>query len=167
MSGAGSRSLAKRNKPRSITFRIPTPPAKKNRMQIITVPVKNKKTGDYVRDQWGNKKYRSMVQPNKESRDAEKAIAELCRTAVRKAGRQPLYGENDIQVDCVWDVEHGHVDVTVTDLGPPPKKHRGRNKDLVNMGAVVYDAMNGIAYKDDRQIAKTSWRKAVLGEEAD
>jgi Holliday junction resolvase RusA-like endonuclease len=81
--------------------------------------------------------------------------------AVQAAGWQPVSGPVEVEIECVFS---------------RPKSHKRRRGGVVrsapkiplpdwdNLGKGVCDALNGIAYEDDKQIACGSTRKRYAEE---
>lgn len=119
------------------------PPAKKNRMEIRT-------TGP-VCPACGRRR-NIWPAPNKEVQRFEHKLRKQALMAL--PGPASLYGLNDVEVRMVWHVASKTFAIAVDDLGPPPKRYAGRNKDLVNMPGACLDALQGIIYHDDKQVAR-------------
>lgn len=89
------------------------------------------------------------------------------RQAVRRATQGvplPLFGElDDVHVRVVWLWRRSRLRVTIESMGPPPTRGRskatGRTRDMHNMLDTLLDALQGVAFRDDRQVARLSMRK--------
>lgn len=99
------------------------------------------------------------VAPNKRVEQEEKLIAGLTRVEMSRAKAKAIPAANDVAMTVT--IIHGKAkvqdrcEVTVQDLGPPPKRKRtGRRLDAINVPAIIADALNRIAYDDDRQITR-------------
>ena len=67
--------------------------------------------------------------------------------------------DDDVSVEIIIDVPRQVAVVEVRRLGPKPSGRTGRGKDLDNMASTILDAMNKVAYGDDRQVADLHIRK--------
>lgn len=103
----------------------------------------------------------------------ERIRAELLTVlGVGEGACEPLYGTDAIERELVWLVDERAVEVTWRSLGPDDRAGCG-NRDLVNLAAVIDDAVGsiirgpkrarvrlpGLVYVDDRQIARASERR--------
>ena len=84
----------------------------------------------------------------KETREYEKLISELY------VGN--LFADNPLEVELVFD--NDKTTIVITELKPPknPSKLRG---DIDNYAKAILDALNGVAYTDDKQIVSLKLRK--------
>jgi hypothetical protein len=90
-----------------------------------------------------------------------KGMAWNARTG-RPGGRsaEPLFPDEDIAVNITHHVFEDSVEVEVCTCGPQPKGKTGRGRDLDNLASTILDALNGIAYDDDRQVAWLQVKRA-------
>lgn len=91
---------------------------------------------------------RHMTFTPKATRDAEAALG------AQWAG-DPLQGPIAVLLG-LWD---DHIDVSV-DVCPEPVSPKLRRGDIDNYTKLVLDALNGVAWVDDRQIAQLGVRKS-------
>ena len=74
-------------------------------------------------------------------------------------GAGPLFGaHDDCRVDLVHRVSDDAVVVTVSRLGAPQRVagKTGRRRDVHNLIDTLCDALQGVLYHDDRQLAHVS-----------
>ena len=90
---------------------------------------------------------RHMTFTPKATRDAEAALG-------AQWAAQPVEGPIAVFLG-LWD---DHVDVSV-DVCPEPVSPKLRRGDIDNYVKLIFDALNGVAWVDDRQIAALSVRK--------
>ena len=112
-------------------------PSKKNRMRIARVG--------------GGANARPILVKDSVVRKAEVGIREKARVL----GGFPKEAELEMRV--LWDVVRGVVTVEleeVSRLPARPRKKTGRVRDVINMPAVIADALEGLAYVDDAQIRR-------------
>lgn len=123
-------------------------PSLKNTKQLIT----NSRTG----------KMAMRTDPN--VKKAVRAIRDDLRLEIGDR-ELPLFGENDVGRLLDWNPDAKEITATWWDLGPYGKKQTGRRRDLVNLAALLDDAVGrerigkklhgpGLIYRDDAQIAE-------------
>ncbi len=91
------------------------------------------------------------------------------RIAVLRCRLRSLFADHDVAIEIEERISPkagGDVArVTVRDLGQPPKRRRsGRKHDLVNIAAVVTDALQGIAYDDDCQVVRELTHRTFIAQ---
>lgn len=95
-----------------------------------------------------------FVQASEGARMAEEAIA-LCALAAlpkRLTRHGPAFGDNYVAVRLTLDEDAEQTTVEIQDLGPQPKTgRRHTRRDVHNVADVFMDALQGIAFRDDRQ----------------
>ena len=142
-------------KPKPFRLRLPFIPAsKKNRPEIR----KSKRS----QKRW--------VSPSRKAQRDEKAIHILAILEAQKhkltgsgeAWEGTVFGDHDVHVEVTWMVPSDEVEVLVVDLGPKPKRGRsGRSRDAVNIPAVILDALPGVIFDDDKQVAELVVRRVL------
>lgn len=143
----------------TLRFTVPTPPAAKNSRRIFRTgavcPKCRKPTGHL-----GS----SM---SDEARHAREKIIEEAVDALRRQApqafseRRPLLPDEDVGVTVVHNVKNDTADVVIEKRGPKPagKGPTGRRRDVTNVPELVLDAVQGIAYHNDNQVADLRvWR---------
>jgi hypothetical protein len=134
-----------------IVFEVPPPHSKKNNTQ----PMRRGKHGPI------------RIGPRAVVRREARAMRQLVFEAIAQLGVVgPLFGcEDDIDMQVEHVLGRDVVRVTVTRLGPPLAVHgrTGRRRDLVNLFDSIADAMNGVLYGDDRQVARCGGRRCLGG----
>lgn len=88
---------------------------------------------------------------------AEKCIRALVIEATHKD--RPLWLTEDCELSYVESVNGKSMTVTVRPIGPQPKGRSGRWHDLHGTLETIADALQGVTYEDDRQIAQFSGRR--------
>ena len=83
---------------------------------------------------------------------AVRAAAIEALTELRESVIEPMFGDDDIRVVIRHMVEDDSVVVEVSSDGPKPKGKNGRSRDLDNMASTILDALQGLAYVDDRAV---------------
>jgi hypothetical protein len=69
-------------------------------------------------------------------------------------GMEALFGPDDsIGVKIVHEVATGLVHVEVWSEGPKPAGKTGRGRDIDNMATAILDAIQGVAFGNDRQVS--------------
>lgn len=126
-----------------LIFRIPfVPVSKKNNTRRITV------------------RGRPMIAPTRQVKSEQMAIACAAWEAI---GGSPvdgaLFRANEVAVTITRHVADECVTVEIEDLGPPPKGRTGRDRDTQNLADTICDALNGIAWDDDRQVQTITIRR--------
>lgn len=126
-----------------LTFTIPfVPVSKKNNTHRITV------SG------------RPMIAPTKKVKREQITIANAALLAITRGGLFHVpFRANEVSVTIVRHVAAETVTVTIEDLGPPPKGRTGRDRDTQNLADTICDALNGIAWNDDRQVQSITIRR--------
>ncbi len=77
------------------------------------------------------------------------------RFAARDAGARPLEGPVSIEIEARWPLPRSRY----RKRGPVPVEWRTKAPDLDNVVKSVTDALNGIAYADDSQVAEIrAWK---------
>jgi Holliday junction resolvase RusA-like endonuclease len=99
---------------------------------------------------------RSWIAPNHSCEVCESYI----RTMAERVRHRSL-GDDEIAMEVEWDVQAGVVTVRVHSLGPRPSGRRktGRARDVINLPAILADALQGVVYDDDRQIKELTVRR--------
>lgn len=128
-----------------LIFRVPfVPRSKKNNM----VPIRA-----------GGRRF---IGPSQALRSEERAIAQIAQAAIAAAGLPPVpFGQREVLMVINRDVLAEELTVEVWDLGDPPKGRTGRDHDTQNLGEVICDALNGVAWDDDRQIRDYVVRRQI------
>jgi len=73
--------------------------------------------------------------------------------------RQPFEDDDEIEMSVVWLVNHDRVKVSIQATGKRPKKGRYGRADATNLIAIIADALQGVLYHNDRQVAKATIEK--------
>lgn len=125
-----------------LTFTIPfVPVSKKNNTHRITV------------------RGRPMIAPTKKVKDQQRTIGALFTQAVGRWFGPTFFGAEEVAVTITRHVAAETVTVTIENLGPPPKGRTGRDRDTQNLADTICDALNGIAWNDDRQVQSITIRR--------
>ena len=125
-----------------LRFTVPAPSSSKNSRQLFV-----------------NAKGKPGSLPSKRAKASKRQIQAAALTAINELegelARGSLFGaEDDIQVDMLFDAETQEAHIVVSRSGPKPTKgNTGRGRDLDNMLSTVLDALQGIAYADDKQVS--------------
>lgn len=117
-----------------IRFKIPTPASSKNSRMLVTI----------------GGRPRSIK--NAKARASAADVIEAAANAMRMAAARRI-DDDDVRVTIVYDVESETCAVEVASIGPRPKGRTGRRRDVANLPEVVLDALQGIAYGNDNQVA--------------
>lgn len=92
----------------------------------------------------------------------ELAIAMQLQSLIAKGGwPRPLFGRDEVRVECVHRVLARKVDVLVRRLWATPKGITGRRRDVTNISPLILDAMQGYAYEDDDQVGEHEIRRVI------
>lgn len=140
-----------------LTFRIPfVPVSKKNNTRRITV------------------RGRPMIAPSRQVVNQQRTIKALAFQAIGadavqaaqtlflgalRSDAPTCFGRNEVAVTITRHVADECVTVEIEDLGPPPKGRTGRDRDTQNLADTICDALNGIAWDDDRQVQTITIRR--------
>jgi hypothetical protein len=141
----------------ALSFVIPTPPAAKNSRNVFrtgpTCPVCKKRSGQIV---------------SAMNDDAEKAVKTIRMESIAALKRQaphafeakaPLLPDEDVRLELVHHVASETCSVLVRRVAAKPKGVTGRRRDVVNLPEIVCDALQRVAFADDRQITQLQvWR---------
>lgn len=122
----------------SVSFLIPPPKSKKNNKALIVI------------------NGRTRVGTAKCIKDQEAAIRMHVARAVPLLEAGPLFGDvHDVGLELVHLIEKDLVQVTVYRLGDAVEVagRTGRRRDVPNLFESVCDALEGLLYENDRQIA--------------
>lgn len=134
-----------------ITFEIPPPCSKKNNTEM-------RRRGRYGK-RW--------ITPNDQVRSEARRMRQAVSEGMARLGLQePLFGEDDdVELELRHLIDRDVVQVTFRRIGPPleVKGRTGRKRDVINLFDAVGDAMNGLVYGDDKQIALCSGRRCLGG----
>lgn len=88
----------------------------------------------------------------------QSVIRMLAAQAVRAMGHRvvtgPLWPTEEVAVDARRVVGRDELEVTFRMSGPKPKGKTGRDRDTQNLCESLLDAVAGIIYADDRQVAQ-------------
>ena len=122
-----------------VRFRVSPPASKKNRRIIKT-------TGKHP-----------LSLPSKEARDSEQEIRNAFTAATKRL--DVIWPDQDIAIDVTFFVKENVYEIAVQALGPKPKGKTGRRRDLHGALETICDALNEIAYTDDRQVAFIKMRR--------
>ena len=116
----------------------------------FTVPVPSSSKNSRILTRTKSGKMKSL--PN---RRAERSKAEIRAAAIQAMGGifPVIETDDDIEVHIIHHVPTDTVTVEVISLRPKPKGKTGRGRDLDNLASTVLDALSGLAYGDDRQVA--------------
>ena len=131
-----------------LTFTIPVPASTKNSRRLI-------RRGRRVTSLPSKRAEVSM----KQIRAA--AIEALEQWQEYAAPGETLFGDDDIGVVIRHRVPDDTVVVEVWSLGPRPKGKTGRKRDLQNLQEGILDCLQGLAYKDDNQVAMLHMHRDV------
>lgn len=135
-----------------LQFTIPVPPSSKNSRKLrrsgAKCPACKQPSGPVI-----------MYRPS-EVLEATAEIQAAAREAMLNCGySKPLFPDDDVAVQMEHEVLQDVVHVTVSCLGPRPKGRTGRKRDVVNVPELVLDALQGLAYANDNQVADLSVRR--------
>lgn len=127
---------------KSLTFKIPfVPSSTKNSRRLF---------------RRGEKAIGSL--PSKRAEKQKPVIQGLVRRALaaldEPEGRRSMFGDDEVVVRIDHYVDRGYVQVEVESIGPKPNGRSGRGQDLDNTASAIMDAMNELAYDDDRGVSK-------------
>lgn len=131
-----------------LKFEIAVPPSSKNvkrmRRSGRVCPACRQPSGPVI-----------MYRPNKvlAATTQIRAAARAAMVLAGYAAEEPLLADDDVAVQMVHDVAREVVEVTVSRIGPRPKGKTGRKRDVVNIPELVLDALQGLAYANDNQVA--------------
>lgn len=90
----------------------------------------------------------------------EESLA-LVALAAARAARWKQLEDEEVELRIVWNVGAG-LELEVRSLGPRPKaKRTGRARDAVGMLETIADALEGVAYRNDRQVARVVLERRV------
>lgn len=82
------------------------------------------------------------------------ALAALSDLIGHETGPQGFFGpDDDVAIKITRHVESGKVDVEVWSCAPKPEGRNGRGQDIDNLASTILDALQGIAFKNDAQVA--------------
>lgn len=123
---------------RRVEFTTDVPAAKKNRPQMI-------RPGD-------RKGPRVILIPSKEAIADEKRIKAQVRELLGEPGA-PVFGEDDVRVTIRYLAKAGAIEVLAESIGPRPRGFTGRRRDLANIPEALLDALQGVVFKNDNQVA--------------
>ena len=83
---------------------------------------------------------------------ADEAAIRLLALGKVRGGRLPLIPKGtDARVTIVWRVRARRCEVLVEELGPTPP---GVTRDAANLPCSILDALQTVAYQNDRQVAE-------------
>jgi len=105
-----------------------------------------------------------MSLPSKRAEVSMREIRDAAMQALREYEMAPgetLFGDDDIGVVIRHRVPDDTVVVEVWSLGPRPKGKTGRKRDLQNLQEGILDCLQGLAYKDDNQVAMLHMHRDV------
>lgn len=129
-----------------LTFTIPfVPVSKKNGQKRV----RYKKKGKWIH----------AIRMNQRAENQQKTIGALFTQAVGRWWGPTFFGVEEVAVTIVRHVAAETVTVTIENLGPPPKGRTGRDRDTQNLADTICDALNGIAWDDDRQVQTITIRR--------
>lgn len=120
----------------NLSFVLPLPPSSKNARRARLLP-----NGRIIQF-----RPRDIV-------TATEQIQTIALQAMREAGAT-LIEDDDVHMSLIYEVERNCVRVEVNAGPPRPKGRTGRKRDAVNLPELICDALQGIAYTNDRQIAR-------------
>lgn len=129
----------------SITFSVTTPPA-------------SKKNGK----RWLKRGRKMTLVPSVKAVRSERDLAIAARLAIARIGDavMPFDHEDAIRLDVIHDIGTDMVHVRVSKIGElPAKGKRGTKRDSHGMIETIADALQGVAYPDDRQVDSGSWER--------
>jgi len=103
--------------------------------------------------QRGSKRW---IGPSDKCKDAQESIR-LRATLERHKG----FGTDEVRLEFDWHVNRKRCDVRVTSLGPKPKRgvKSGRSRDVINMVAVIADALEGVVFDNDAAVKECLIRR--------
>jgi len=73
--------------------------------------------------------------------------------AAQRSFSGSYFGDDNIAVSIEHNVAADTVTVEVWSVGPKPKGKTGRGRDVDNFASTILDALNGLAYDDDRGVS--------------
>ena len=138
-----------------LRFTVPGPTASKNSRDLVVLP------GGRPRS-FPNKRAKQAVRTIRAA--AVQEINALRRLVPELEHMDTLLGPDDEVSVTIWhDVRAKTITVEVEAIGPKPKKPNpnGRGRDIDNYASTVMDALNGIAYGDDRQVGLLEVRRIL------
>ncbi|MEO0479615.1 MAG: RusA family crossover junction endodeoxyribonuclease [Planctomycetota bacterium] len=127
---------------KKLRFRTPVPVCKKNNM-------------------------RSGFGRPRKSEKVRHSEQDIQAAAIEARGRmgKPLIVDHDVSMLIEHDVATDEVDITISDVGPaqcvPGTSKTGRKRDIQNLVDVICDALEGIGYTNDNQIAEILIKRKV------
>lgn len=131
-----------------IRLEIPIPASKKNNKVV-------RQTKKGIQVGWSSKVTRQ-----------ERLIAELAAAGVPMRAAGPLLGDvDDVRMLLRHDVAREVVQVEVYRIGPPKEiaGRTGRRRDVPNLFELTCDALEGVVYGNDRQIAECTGVRHIGG----
>jgi Holliday junction resolvase RusA-like endonuclease len=117
-------------------FRIPLPSSSKNARKARSLP-----NGRVIQF-----RPRHIVEQEQAIQVAALQSMQLLQTSCAE--------DDEIELVLTYLVAESLVHVEVFSLGPRPDGRTGRKRDVVNMPELVCDALQEVAYKNDRQISR-------------
>ena len=130
-------------------------------LELPFVPQSLKNSQKFKTGRWGR---RYVGASDQAVHDIERIREEA---AVLLVGRRlPIWPSDSMRVEHFYDSDLGTVRVAVRPLCPEPDGRNGRKRDLDNITEAIHDALQGLVYADDRQIALITKTRLVGGRPA-
>ena len=138
---------------KKLKFTVPVPSSSKNNRQLC----RTQKGGITSLPSRSARRSKAEIQSA-----AREAVATLLYNHGTDGYESTAFGPNDdIAVDITHDVKADTVTVEVWSTGPKPKGKTGRGRDIDNFASTILDALNGLAYGDDRQVSWLQVKRSV------
>ena len=131
-------------------------PIRMKRRVSITVPIPASKKNRRILNTKGK---HPILLPSPDAKQSEKEIRDAWIEAVGRLA--PVWDSEEIAVSVTYAVKTQKVTIDVEPLAPRPKGVTGRRRDLHGMIETVCDALEGLAYKNDNQVAVVVMRRVV------
>ena len=112
-------------------------------------PIASKKNGR----RFGRSRGRIKLLPSDKARTDEQTLRMLALHAASAQGWR-LVEDDDVEVRLVYRYADEEVDVEVRRIRPRPDGRSGRARDLHGMFEALADALQGVAYRNDNQVAR-------------
>jgi hypothetical protein len=120
--------------------------SKKNRTQIICPHTTNAT--------------RHLIVPSGEAKRDAREIARLAEDLVHVTDR-PFFPDEDLSATMIVDPRRGRMAIKIEAIGERPRKFTGRKRDLHGHIDVPMDALQGIVFANDNQIAELYIRRIL------
>lgn len=161
--------LGATSEPTPMLFEPDCPPAHSVTLPFLPMSLKNGQCKMVVRRKGGG----VGLIDTADARAQKARLVEIIERSVRPF-RQPLFGQDEVARDLVWDTQRGEVTVTwrvVRAYRPDDRRITiGRSRDVNSMGAIVDDCAGrpyfgrkpmgkGFIYRNDSQLCETTERR--------